>query len=80
MFAFWHALVLFYRYIFEDKETKKGDSADKTAKGAKSKNLPQQKVIARLQVSILDFIVQIYKFICVLRNTRLGSAHFLIMN
>ncbi|WOK95339.1 ribosome production factor 1 [Canna indica] len=37
-----------HRYIFETKE-KKDDSKDKTAKGAKTKTSPQEKVIARLQ-------------------------------
>ncbi|KAK9292995.1 hypothetical protein L1049_020978 [Liquidambar formosana] len=38
-----------HRYIFESKESKQGDSKIKKSKGTKGENIPQEKVVARLQ-------------------------------
>lgn len=40
------------RYIFESKENKKEADSKKKSKGTKGEKVPQQKVIARLQVDI----------------------------
>lgn len=40
-----------FRYIFESKESKQTDSDVKKAKNGKVEKAPQEKVVARLQVS-----------------------------
>jgi len=48
------------RYIFEKKEVKKAESKGKKDKDGKSDNVPEQKVIARLQVGLGSFLFSFY--------------------
>jgi hypothetical protein len=45
-----------FRYIFESKESKETNSEGKKAKDAKLEKAPQDKVVARLQVSVNLFV------------------------